>query len=334
MRYRYLGNTGLAVSELCLGTMSFGGSTDLWKAIGALDQKAATEMVARALDAGVNFFDTAEGYAGGEAETLLGRALGGQINDVVVATKVGFPAGPGPNERGLSRGRIFAAVDGSLKRLGRDWIDLYFLHKRDPRTPLEESLRALDDLVRAGKVRYLGASNYPAWQVADAAARAECGGAARLEALQVYYNLAARDVEREIVPLCRERRIGLMAWSPLAQGVLTGKYGAAGEAPRGARRATFELGPMDWARVGRIVGAARAIAAARGASLAQVGLAWLLANETVTTLILGARRIEQLDDNLGAASLDLTDEEVTRLDEASAIPPEYPGWYVSQFDGV
>jgi aryl-alcohol dehydrogenase-like predicted oxidoreductase len=334
MRYRVLGRTGLRVSELCFGTMTFGGKGATWKAIGALDEKEATEMVARCLDAGVNFFDTADGYGFGDAEAFLGRALGPRRKDVVIATKVAFPTGKGPNDRGLSRTHVLAAIDASLRRLGTDHVDVYFAHTIDRLTPLEETLRALEDLVRWGKVRHLGCSNFAAWQTVKANALAEARGWTRFEVAQLYYNLAARDIEREVVPCLEDQRVGLMAWSPLASGVLTGKYSAEGKAPEGARRAGFELGPLDWDRIGRVLAAAREVAAAHRATVPQVALAWLLAKDFVTSVVIGAKRMAQLDDNLGAAALALSPEDVARLDAASVLPPEYPGWYQAQFADV
>jgi len=332
MRYNLLGRTGLRVSELCLGTMTFGGSEGIWKAIGGLDPKTAADMVARALDVGVNFFDTADGYGGGDAELFLGKALGARRNDVIVATKAGFPTGPGQNDRGLSRVHLFAAAEASLRRLGTDYIDLYFAHKRDPLTPVDETMRALEDLVRAGKVRHLGVSNWPAWQMMQANAEARLRGWSRFECAQMYYNLAARELERESVPCCEDQHVSVMVWSPLAGGVLTGKYGRQGQPPAQARRASFELGPMDYAAVNRIVDVAREIAQARGVTVAQVALAWLLAQKTVTSVIVGAKRMTQLEDNLGAAALILSDVERARLTAVSEPSSEYPGWYLKQFD--
>jgi aryl-alcohol dehydrogenase-like predicted oxidoreductase len=334
MKRRVLGRTGLEVSELCLGAMTFGGSGPVYEAIGALGQQAASELVARALDAGVNFFDTADMYANGESETMLAAALGARKKDVVIATKVGFPAGPGPRERRLTRAHVRSAAEGSLRRLGVEAIDLYLIHRFEPRTPLEEQMRALDDLVRAGKVRWIGVSNFAAWQMAKANALAERSGGARFEVAQMYYNPLVRELEREVVPFLLDQTMGLMVWSPLAGGVLTGKYGREGQAPKDARRAGFEIGPVDWSRAQRIVDAMRPIAAARGRSLAQVAIAWLLAQPVVTSVILGAKKASQLDDNLGAATLELSKEELAALDRASALSPEYPGWYLEQFGRI
>ena len=334
MRYKVLGRTGLKVSELCLGTMTFGGSGATWKAIGSLDERQSSEMIARALEAGINFFDTADGYGDGESETILGKALGSRRKGVVIATKVGFPTGPGPNERGLSRHHIFDAVDASLRRLATDYIDLYQVHKRDLLTPLDETLGALNDLVRVGKVRYLGLSNFPAWEIMKANDVAATNHWARFESLQAYYNLAARDIEREIVPLLRDQQIGLMVWSPLAGGVLTGKYSREGKPPAGARRESFDVGPVDYDRVNRVLDVAGEIAHTKKATIPQVTLAWLLAQEAVTSVIIGARRLSHLQDNLGAVAVELTSEDLRRLDESSALPDEYPGWFTKQFDAV
>jgi aryl-alcohol dehydrogenase-like predicted oxidoreductase len=332
MEYKILGRTGLSVSELCLGAMTFGGASDMWRAIGGLDQTRADEMVARALDAGINFFDTANGYGDGESEIILGKALGHKRKDVVIATKVGFPMGLGQNDRGLSRSHILNAADQSLSRLGTDYIDLYLLHRRDAFTPIEESMRALDDLVRWGKVRYTGISNFPAWEIMKANAIAESNDWTRLECIQANYNLAARDVERELVPLMEDQGIGLMVWSPLAGGALTGKYSRSGEPPSGARRQSFDVGPVNYERVNRIMDVARGIAQNKNASIPQVTLAWLLAQEVVTTVILGARRMDQLEDNLGCVNIELSEEEIAGLNEASELPVEYPGWFLRQFD--
>ena len=334
MKYRVLGRTGIRVSELCLGAMTFGGAGGIWQAIGALDESQSAELVRRALDAGVNFFDTADAYANGESETILGKALAAQRRHVVIATKVAFPMGQGPNDRGLSRGHLLSAAEASLRRLGTDYIDLYQLHTPDKLTPIEETLRALDDLVRAGKVRYVGASNYAAWQVARANTLAGERGWTRFEAVQMNYNLASRDIEREIVPMIRSEQVALLVWSPLAGGVLTGKYGKGGEAPVDARRAAFDIGPVDYPRVNRILEAARPIAEARGTTLPRVMLAWLLAQDFVTSVIIGAKRMNQLEDNLGAAELQLSGDEVARLSAASELPVEYPGWYLKQFENI
>jgi aryl-alcohol dehydrogenase-like predicted oxidoreductase len=332
MNHRPLGNTGLRVSELSLGTMSFGGSGQPWKSFGALDDANAEAQVRRALDAGVDLFDTADAYADGESERMLGRALGERRKDALIATKVGFPTGPEPADRGLGRAHVRKAADASLRRLRTDWIDVYFAHRRDPATPVAETMQALGELVQAGKVRYLGVSNWPAWQIVQANAFAAANGLPRFAVAQMNYNLVARDIERELVPMLRDQQMGLMVWSPLAGGVLTGKYDEKGEGPLDARRSSFELGPLDWHRVNRVLTVARAISAQRLRPLATIALAWLLAQPHVTSVVLGAKKMVQLNANLAAAGSALEAVDVERLSKASALPPEYPGWYLEQFD--
>jgi aryl-alcohol dehydrogenase-like predicted oxidoreductase len=334
MRYKLLGRTGLKVSEICMGTMTFGGRSPMWKSIGGLDEKTSAEMVAKALDAGINFFDTANGYGDGDSEIFLGKALGARRPQVIMTTKVGFPTGTGPNDKGLSRNHVLDSADASLRRLGTDYIDLYMAHRRDPQTPIEETMHALDDLVRWGKVRYVAVSNFPAWEIVKANGIAERHGWTRFECLQSYYNLAARDIEREIVPCLRDQEIGLTVWSPLASGVLSGKYSRTGQPPKGARRESFDLGPVDYERVYRIVEIAREIANRQKGTVAQVAIAWLLAQPAVTSVIIGAKRMDQLVDNLGAVDIQLTEEDLRRLDEASQLTPEYPGWFLKQFDNI
>ncbi len=247
MRYKTLGGTGLLVSEICLGTMTFGGG-GFWNAIGTLDQSVADRIVARALDAGVNFIDTADVYSAGLSEEITGRAMlnsGRKRSDIVLATKVYGQAGPGPNDRGASRGHIMDGVKASLKRLGTDYIDLYQIHGLDQVTPVEETVRALDDLVRQGHVRYVGVSNWPAWRIMKALGVAEQHGWARLATLQAYYTIAGRDLEREIAPLLEAEKLGLMVWSPLAGGLLSGKYDREGKGPQGSRRVTFDFPPVN-----------------------------------------------------------------------------------------
>lgn len=325
MRHLVLGRTGLRVSELCLGTMTFGGTGE-WEPLGALDQSRATRLVERALEAGVNFFDTADFYAAGESEVMLGKALGGRRKDAVVATKVRLRMGPGVNDVGLSRAHVLAGAEASLKRLATDYIDLYQVHHPDPLTPLDETLRALEDLVRSGKVRYVGASNYAAWQTTKALWIADRRGFSRFESLQAYYNLLARELEREIVPLLRDQQLGLLVWSPLAGGYLSGKTDKAGKAPAGSRLEKDSYLPLDLERGARVLVALREIAAGHGVSPARVALAWLLSRDVVTSVIVGVRNSEQLDDNLAAIRVKLRRDELERLDAASALPDEYPGW--------
>jgi aryl-alcohol dehydrogenase-like predicted oxidoreductase len=303
MKYRPLGSTGVYVSELCLGTMTFGGA-GYWEVIGKQGQGDADEMVGRALEAGINFFDTADIYSFGEAEKLLGKALDKRRDKVVIATKVRGRMSQDPNDVGLSRAHIFASVDASLRRLGTDWIDLYQIHGFDPVTPLDETLRAFDDLVRMGKVRYIGASNLAAWQLMKSLGISERDHLARFHSLQAYYTIAGRDLEREVVPLLRDQRVGLMVWSPLAGGFLTGKFSRDGSEP-GTRRAQFDFPPIDKERAFKVVDAMKPIAKAHDVSVATVALAWLLSREVVTTVIIGAKSKSQLEDNLKAPSVTL-----------------------------
>ena len=332
MRMRPLGRSGLFVSELCLGTMTFGGSEGLWGQIGRLGQDEADTLVKTALDAGINFIDTANVYAGGMSERILGQSLknlGIPRDDVVIATKVLGPMGEGPNARGASRGHILSQCKASLARLGLDHIDLYQIHGFDPATPITETLEALDTLVRHGHVRYLGLSNWAAWQVMKAVGIAEARRLAPIVSLQAYYTLVGRDLEREIAPMLTSEDIGLMVWSPLAGGYLSGKYDAEGTQADG-RRATFDFPPVDRTRGAGTLEAMRAVAGAKGCSVAQVALAWLLHRETVTSVIVGAKRVEQLQDNLGATAVRLEADDLARLDAATRLPPEYPGWMLER----
>jgi aryl-alcohol dehydrogenase-like predicted oxidoreductase len=327
MNYRMLGRTGLYVSELCFGVMTFGGE-GFWKVVGTQGQAEADKLVGRCLDAGINFFDTADVYSNGLSEQLLGKALGARRKDIVLATKVRGRTGPGVNEVGLSRGHILDSVHASLRRLGTDYIDLYQIHGFDIATPLDETLRALDDLVRQGKVRYLGASNLAAWQLMKALGISEHRGLSRFESLQAYYSIAGRELERELVPLMKDQHLGLMVWSPLAGGFLSGKFRRDAQGPEGARRAAFDFPPVDKERAYTVIDVMDGIAKEHGTSVARVALAWLLHQPHVTTLIIGAKTQEQLEDNLAAPSLKLTAEQLAALNTASALPPEYPGWMI------
>ncbi len=338
MKYNPLGRTGLYVSEICLGAMTFGGNADagMWKAIGALEQPIVNDIVGRALAAGVNFFDTADVYSFGESERRLGQAfkdLGVSRKDVVIATKVYGAMGAGPNDRGASRGHILDSVKASLERLGTDHIDLYQIHGDDAVTPIEETLGALDDLVRQGLVRYVGVSNWSAWKIAKALGVSERRGWARFETLQAYYSIAGRDLERDLAPMLTSEGLGLMVWSPLAGGLLSGKFGPGSAAPNDARRATFDFPPVDKDRAWACVAAMREIGDAQGVSVARVALAWLLARPAVMSVIIGAKTVEQLDDNLAAADFTLAPEALARLDAVSALPPEYPGWMLARQGG-
>jgi aryl-alcohol dehydrogenase-like predicted oxidoreductase len=333
MRYKTLGNTGLLVSEICLGTMTFGSGEGMWSHIAGLDQQSADRIVARALDAGVNFIDTADIYSDGRSEEVTGRAMknsGRARTDVVLATKVYNPTGKGPNDRGASRGHIMDGVKASLKRLGTDYIDLYQIHGIDQVTPVEEMVRAFDDLMRQGHIRYFGVSNWPAWMTMKALGVADRLNAQRLVSLQAYYTIAGRDLERDIAPLLASEKIGLMVWSPLAGGLLSGKYDREGSGPQGSRRVTFDFPPVNRDRVFDCVDVMREIAKAHRASVAGVAIAWLLQRPFVTTVIIGAKNNEQLDDNLAATEIKLTGDDLEKLDKVSALPPEYPGWMIER----
>lgn len=329
MKYKTLGNTGLLVSTLCLGTMTFSGGEGIWKAIGDVDQAGADELIKNAIESGVNFFDTADVYSDGGSETMLGQAfknLNIARKDVVIATKVFGRMGPGRNDVGASRGHIMDAVEGTLRRLQIDHIDLYQIHGNDSVTPLEETLRALDTLVSQGKVRYVGCSNWQAWKIARALGISEARNLVRLDTVQAYYSIAGRDLEREIVPFLEAERTGLLVWSPLAGGLLSGKFSRENQKPAGARRSEFDFPVVDRERVWKILDAMAPIAKAHGCSPARISLAWLLTRPAVTSVIIGAKRPDQLQDNLAAVELQLQEDELRRLDEVSALPPEYPGW--------
>ena len=338
MKYNQLGRTGLFVSEICLGAMTFGGEAGagMWKAIGGLNQNEVNAVIGKALDAGVNFIDTADVYSFGQSERRVGQALkdiGVPRKDVVLATKVYGEMGPGPNDRGASRGHIMDSVQGSLERLQVDHIDLYQIHGNDTVTPIDETLRALDDLTRQGLVRYVGVSNWAAWKIAKALGRSEAAGYARFETLQAYYSIAGRDLERDLVPMLTEEKLGLMVWSPLAGGLLSGKFGPGAPTVEGARRTGFDFPPVNKDRAWACVAAMRDVGEAHGVSVARVALAWLLSKPQVMSIIIGAKTVEQLDDNLAAADLQLTPEDIAKLDEVSALPPEYPGWMFERQGG-
>ena len=325
MKYRPLADTGVFVSELCLGAMTFGGRGGMWDVIAGLDQSGVDAIVHRALDAGITFIDTADVYALGESETLLGKSLGGRRHEVVLATKVRGRMGRGPNDVGLSRLHIMQAVEASLTRLGTDYIDLYQIHRFDTLTNLEDTMRALDDLVRAGKVRYVGCSNLSAWQIMKSLGISREQHLERFRCTQSYYSLAGRELEREIVPLIQDQNLGLLVWSPLAGGFLSGKFTRAGGNETG-RRASFDFPPIDKEKAFDIIDVLQSIAAARGASVAQIALAWLLAQRVTTSVIIGARRLDQLEDNLKSVDITLSAEELKTLDEVSRLTPEYPAW--------
>ena len=327
MRYNTLGRTGLLVSELCLGTMTFGESDGRFKDIAGLGQQSADDIMKASVEAGINFFDTANVYSEGKSETILGqslRNLGIKRDEVVIATKAMGTMGPAPNAKGTSRYHIMAAVEASLERLQLDHIDLYQIHGFDPLTPIEETVRALDNLVQRGLVRYVGVSNWAAWQIAKALGIAERLGLARFESLQAYYTVAGRDLERELVPMIQSEGVGLMVWSPLAGGLLSGKYSREGEGQ--GRRANFDFPPVDKDRAFTLIDLMQPMAEERGVSVAQIALSWLLHQPIVTSVIIGAKRMDQLADNVAACDVALTADELAALGDASKLPAEYPGW--------
>jgi aryl-alcohol dehydrogenase-like predicted oxidoreductase len=329
MRYRSLGRTGLFVSELCLGTMTFGGNEGIWRDIGALQQSDAERLIGQAFDAGINFIDTADVYSAGQSEQITGQALKNlkiPREDVIVATKVFGEMGKGPNARGASRRHILDGVKASLKRLQFEHIDLYQIHGFDPATPIEETVRALDQLVRHGDVRYVGVSNWAAWQVAKALGIAERLGLSRFESLQAYYSVAGRDLERELIPMLQSEGLGLLVWSPLAGGLLSGKYTDDKRLEEGSRRSTFDFPPVDKNRARGCIEVMRSIAETQGVSIARVALAWLLHQPSVTSVIIGAKRQQQLADNIAATEVKLGASELERINNASSLPAEYPGW--------
>jgi len=327
MQYARLGTTGIFVSRIALGTMTFGGrGVPPWNTIGGLDGKAADALVGTALDSGVNLVDTADVYATGESEEIVGRALGSRRRDVVLATKLFARMGSGPNDVGLSRLWVARALEDSLRRLNTDHVDLYQIHSFDPVTPVEETLGALDDAVRQGKIRYIGASNLAAWQMMKYLGASDLRGLSRFVSQQVYYSLAGRDIEREILPMAVDQGLGTLVWSPLAGGFLSGKVGRDGTTDETARRASFGYPPVDLDRGHDIVDALRVVAERHGVGVPRVALAWVLARPGVTSVIIGAKRPEQLVENLAAVDLVLTEQDLKELDTVSANPVPYPDW--------
>ncbi len=330
MQFALLGNTGLAVSRLAFGTMTFTQGNKNIAAVYKVGAKLADELVGQALDAGVNLFDTADGYASGESETLLGAALKQRRDQVVITTKVGFRSGPPMTQSGLSRRHILWSIDQSLRRLGTEWIDIYIAHREDPFTPIEETVEALDTVVRAGKVRYLGFSNWSAWKAAAALEMQRARGLAPFTHGQMYYSLLGRDVERDIIPMMRRYGLGLTVWSPLASGFLSGKYTRQTLSDPDNRISGFDLLPFDKELGFKLVERMRTIADAHGASVAQVAIAWLLSRQAVTSVLIGATKTDQLTDNLKAADVTLTAEQIADLDAATALAPAYPNWFIDR----
>ncbi|MBC7770656.1 MAG: aldo/keto reductase [Phycisphaerales bacterium] len=350
MRYRKLGRTGLAVSEICLGAMTFGGE-GMWRAIGSLQIEEAKKLVTGAFDKGVTFIDTADVYSSGASERLVGEAIKDLPRDeLVIATKCfgrmsnvvpGQEANATPEQKrrykntnlwGLSRKHVFDAIDASLERLDLDYVDLYQVHAFDNVTPLEETLDALDEVVRSGRVRYIGLCNYAAWQIAKALGVSERNGLARFESAQMYYSIAGRDLEREVVPLAKDQQLAILPWSPLAGGFLSGKFTRNG-GPNDARRTAFDFPPVDKEKAYDIIDVMKEIGDARGVSVAQIALSWLLHQKHVTSVIIGAKTEAQLADNLAAASVELSSDDLKKLDDVSKLKPEYPGWMLERQGG-
>ncbi len=331
MQYKLLGDTGLIVSKLCFGAMTFHGGSGLFKMIGSSDQTEANAIVKSCIDSGINFFDTADVYSEGGSEEMLGKAfneLGIARKDVVIATKCFGRMGPGHNDIGGSRKHIIEAVEASLKRLNTDYIDLYQIHGTDPVTPLEETLKALDTLVNQGKVRYVGCSNWAAWRLQRALDISEFKNLARFDTLQAYYSIAGRELERELVPLMEHSKTGLLVWSPLAGGLLSGKFSRENQKPENSRRSEFDFPIVDKERTWKILDVMAPIAKAHNCSPARIALAWLLAKPVVTSIIIGARNLKQLEDNIASVDVQLSSEEMKALDAVSELPPEYPGWMI------
>lgn len=331
MKYKTLGDTGLLVSTLCFGAMTFHGGNGLFKMMGGTQQDEADEIVKSCIESGINFFDTADVYSEGGSEEMLGqsfRNLGIQRKDVVIATKCFGRVGPGHNDIGASRKHIIEAVDASLHRLQTDYIDLYQIHGTDPITPIEETLRALDTLVNQGKVRYVGCSNWAAWKLQRALDVSEFKNLARFDTLQAYYSIAGRELERELIPLMENSKTGLLVWSPLAGGLLSGKFSRENQKPENSRRSEFDFPIVDKERVWKILDVINPIAKEHNSTVARIALAWLLAKPVVTSVIIGAKNMKQLTDNIGSVDIELTSAQLKALDEVSELPPEYPGWMI------
>jgi aryl-alcohol dehydrogenase-like predicted oxidoreductase len=326
MQYTTLGKTGLVVSRLSFGAMTFGEGQLVPGVRNDTDQIAADQMIGRVLDAGINLFDTADAYTNGQSEIILSKALTNRRNEVVIATKAGFRTGNAITDTGSSYRHLMSAAEASLKRLNTDYIDLYQLHIPDPITPLEETLRALEDLVRQGKVRYVGYSNFSAWKAAKMVGIQKQHNYSPFVAAQMYYSLIGRDLEYEVVPFVEDAGIGVLVWSPLAGGFLSGKYTRENPNPEGARLNEFKLPPIDVERGYDVVEVTRQIAQDHGASPAQVAIAWILTKPFISSVIVGANKMHQLEDNLRAADLTLSAAEIDQLNTLTAPQPLYPGW--------
>ncbi|MCM0080171.1 aldo/keto reductase [Geomonas sp. Red32] len=329
MQYNRLGNTGLIVSRLAFGAMTFGSAAEGdFRSVYKVEQTLADHLVGTCLDAGINFFDTADAYAGGDSEIILGAALGSRRKEVVISTKAGFRSGEALIDQGLSRHHLMASIEGSLKRLGTDYIDLFSVHRIDPHTPLEETIEALTDIVRQGKARYTGFSNWPAWMAAKAIGLQQGRGWPRFQAAQLFYSLVGRDVERELVPLLEDCQVGMVVWSPLAGGFLSGKYTRDNPGGGGGRLSGFDIIPFDRDKGYQLIDVLREIAEAHLTTVAAVSLAWLLTKRCVASILVGASKLAQLHENLKAASLVLSAEELARLNQLTEIPKAYPEWMI------
>lgn len=326
MQYTTLGKTGLVVSRLSFGAMTFGEGQLVPGVTNSIDQAMADQMVGRVMDAGINLFDTADAYTSGQSEIMLGKALADRRDQVIIATKAGFRSGNAITDAGSSYRHIMMAAEASLKRLNTDYIDLYQLHIPDPITPLEETLRALEDLVRQGKVRYIGYSNFSAWKAAKMVGIQKHYNYTQFVAAQMYYSLLGRDLEHEVVPFVEDAGIGVLVWSPLAGGFLSGKYTRENPTPEGARLNEFKLPPIDVEQGYNVVDAIKPIAQAHDASSAQVAIAWILTKPFISSVIVGANKIHQLEDNLKVVDLTLSASEIDQLDTLTAPPALYPGW--------
>ena len=328
MQYNRLGDSGLIVSRLAFGAMTFGSAKGtIFESISRVDEKLANELVAKALDTGVNHFNTADVYTGGQSEEFLGRALGSRRKDVVISTKVAFRSGEALIHQGLSRHHILGAAEASLRRLGTDYIDIYLAHKLDPHTPIEETAEAFDKLVKSGKVRYVGFSNWPAWLAAKTLGLQRQHEWARFKAAELYYSLVGRDLEHELVPFVQDAGIGVLVWSPLAGGFLTGKYTRENPRGDGGRLNAFDVLPYDKEKGHQVVDRLRTISAAHDATPAQIAIAWVLSKPFVSSVLLGANTTAQLEDNLRAADLQLRKEDLAGLDEFTAPVPVYPSYF-------
>jgi aryl-alcohol dehydrogenase-like predicted oxidoreductase len=332
MKYNFLGNTGLVVSELCFGAMTFGGS-GIWEAIGKVKQEGVNDLIKTVVESGINFIDTANVYSYGESETLLGQSikdLGLTRDELVIATKVRGRMSESVNNVGLSRYHIFQSVDASLKRLQLDHVDILYVHGVDPKTPVEETVRALNDIVITGKVRYIAVCNWPAWMVMKAIGIAEKHGWNKFVGLQYFYSLSGRDIEREIVPLATDQNLAIMPWSPLAGGFLSGKYNRANEKAGDSRRDTFDFPPINKEKSYDIIDVINEIGKQHKVSAAQIALAWVRLQKGVTSTIIGAKNVDQLNDNIKSVDIELSVNELKRIDEVSTLPKEYPGWMVER----